>query len=241
MNWKQLLFGKGKPKPSTIEDYPKTDAEHFGMTFNDWRRANGYKLVDRSVPEIELIDYCTDCGWPTKRAWMEIMGLEGVYLDQLQYPMWLKFIGVLDPDRKPDEATKYINHIKEIAKKNSTLIVLVLCLIGCGTKPEYVHLNKVVTVDTVSTDNFYDLTDEYFEVKLSSVTQATGKYYIAKRENRISDNPFRFEQIVIVGDDKKPCHFTDATSFLNYMAARGYEMVTERKNKYGGEYTFKKK
>lgn len=104
-----------------------------------------------------------------------------------------------------------------------------------------VHLNKITTIDTVNTDNFIDLTDEYFEVKLGSVTMDSGKYYIAKRENRISSDPFRMEQIVIVDDKQETYHFKDATEFLNYMAARGYEMASERKNKYGGEYTFKKK
>jgi len=124
--------------------------------------------------------------------------------------------------------------------KATSILMLLIC-VGCGQKRLAVHLNKITTIDTVSTTKSYDLIDDYFNVKLSSVTQPTGKYYIAKRENSISTNPFQFEQIVIVDELGKTTHFTDATEFLNFMSARGYEMASETKSKYGGDYTFKKK
>jgi hypothetical protein len=91
-----LMPNKPKKKRKvTLADYPKKDALHFGKTFDEWRKMNGYSLKRGSVPDINLIEYCVDCGWPTKNTWAEIHGLESDYLDGLEYHKWLKFIRVI--------------------------------------------------------------------------------------------------------------------------------------------------
>jgi len=115
MNIIELLFGK-KQKVEKLSDYPMKSAKHFGKTFNEWRTMKGFSHEKGSVPEGDLYDYCSECGWPNKSEWQTEFSLSGTYLDNYQYSLWLKFIGVMDPDRKPEDSIKvaaYINNLKK--------------------------------------------------------------------------------------------------------------------------------
>lgn len=117
MNWKELLFGKKKPPVITdIAHYPIKSAPNYGNTFNEWRTRNGYNLKKGSVPDSSLSSYCSDCGWPSKSDWQNINNLPSGYLDTYQYSIWLKFIGVIDGDRHPNEASKFGEYIKSLKK-----------------------------------------------------------------------------------------------------------------------------
>lgn len=117
MTLREILFGKKK----TLESYPVKSAKHFGMTFNDWRKLKGFKLEKGSVPSGDLFDYCRDCGWPDKYEWQTINALpdSGPYLDSYQYNLWLNFIGVVNPDRSPEESKKVIEYIKGLKTKST--------------------------------------------------------------------------------------------------------------------------
>lgn len=113
---------------------------------------------------------------------------------------------------------------------------------SCSEKCPPLNVVTYTVIDTVRTEARSVIKDEYFEIKLSSVTPKSGeKYYLAKREIELVPNPFKMVDLYIVAYDNKPEKFKGSTELLNYMAARGYEMASERKNKYGGDYTFKKK
>jgi len=91
------------------------------MTFNDWRRANGYKLEKMSVPQSDLNEYCFNCGWPTKKNWITIFGLSGFSLDEEQYTLWLKFIGVLDEDRPPLDSAQVAEYALNLNNKSNNM------------------------------------------------------------------------------------------------------------------------
>ncbi|MCZ8021177.1 MAG: hypothetical protein O9302_00165 [Cyclobacteriaceae bacterium] len=120
MKWMEILFGiKKQQKPKTLYAYPLKEAIDFGMTFNDWRKKNGFKIEDKSVPEDKLYNYCKDCGWPDKWDWSSLFGKPNLYLDTLEYSLWLKFIGVLDPDRSQQDCKKVAEYIYKLKEKAS--------------------------------------------------------------------------------------------------------------------------
>lgn len=118
MSWNEFLFGKKKEKSNPIlTDYPLKNAEHSGKTFNDWRTMNGFSHEKGSVPEADLFDYCRHCGWPDKHTWQKIFNLSGSRLDNYHYTLWLKFIGVIDPDRKPEDSVQVATYINKLFSK----------------------------------------------------------------------------------------------------------------------------
>lgn len=109
------LFRDQPKSKQSLDGYPIKSAPHYGMTFNDWRKLKGYKLEKRSVPEGDLYDYCRDCGWPDKSDWQKVNHLpNSVYLDNYQYMLWLRFIGVTDEDRHPDGAKAVADYILKL-------------------------------------------------------------------------------------------------------------------------------
>lgn len=141
-------------------------------------------------------------------------------------------------------------------------LLLLLVAVGCGSKqvqelqaeapvenpappPELPALlvKKFTTVKDVNTDTTYQVLDAYFEIALSSVTKDEGRHYIAVRdiERPRVGKPYRSVSIALIDSAEQILKFKDSTDFLNFMAARGYDMVSDKPNKFGSEYTFKKK
>ena len=119
------------------------------------------------------------------------------------------------------------NNGQKKAPKPETLYILTTT----ATYPNNV-MNKVDAISEINTD--------YFECDLSLLT--TGGYYgqkdITKPEVGV---PFKAVFFQICNKDKTLITFVTTTEFLNFMSAHGYDLVTQIPNKYGGEYTFKRK
>jgi hypothetical protein len=101
----------------------------------------------------------------------------------------------------------------------------------------------IITSTTVGKETSYDSTrvnSDYFEVGLGEVE---GKGYRAEKtlQNSRPGEKFRYVFFLITDKNGHIPYFNSSTDFLNYMSKRGYEMADQIKNKYGADYTFKKK
>jgi hypothetical protein len=139
------------------------------------------------------------------------------------------------------------------------LIALSFCLLfilnSCNNTPKnsstnnskkteklYIKTISATGVDKnqVKTETISEVTTDYFEVGLGSLT--TGGY--SGQKDIITPEvgkEFKFVFFYIVKKDGSNITFTTSTEFLNFMSARGYEMVDQLKNNYGADYTFKKR
>lgn len=81
---------------------------------------------------------------------------------------------------------------------------------------------------------------DYFEVKLHA--QTTGGFLAQKTivEPKIHET-FKYVFFTIVKEDGTKINFPTSTEFLNFMSARGYDMVSQLEDQYGNFYTFKRK
>jgi len=127
------------------------------------------------------------------------------------------------------------------------LICLILILTGCGSQstkdaaastPLYIEFTRY---GDDRYDSVYVASDQYLQFGLRSVTKASGKTYIAQYELKeyTATSPVS-EEITVCDQSGTTIQFVTPAEFLNHMIARGYDLVTEEKNKYGGDYTFKK-
>lgn len=101
----------------------------------------------------------------------------------------------------------------------------------------YAEKNGKETKNEFKTDA---LTSDYLEIDLKSLRDGT--YEASKNLKPITD-PNNYTAIAVTISDKnrKTLYFQDSGEFLNFMSSHGYEMVDQTKNKYGANYTFKKK
>jgi len=102
------------------------------------------------------------------------------------------------------------------------------------------YIKTSTTIGKITSDTLTKITSDYFEVTLGSVR---GKGYSAGKtiEEATSMENFRFIFFAITDKDGNALYFKSSADFLNYMSERGYEMADQVKNKYGADYTFKKK
>jgi len=91
-----------------------------------------------------------------------------------------------------------------------------------------------------STEAVSEVTSDYFEVILSSLTDHVfeGEKIL---EKPTSKENFKYVFFVISDKDGNQIKFKESTEFLNYMSAHGYKLVDQVKNDYGADYTFKRK
>ena len=85
-----------------------------------------------------------------------------------------------------------------------------------------------------------EINTDYFEVGLSS--QTTGGFLAQKDvvEPEVGA-PFKAVFFQVCLKNGTNIKFMTTTEFLNFMSALGYEMATQLPNKYGVDYTFKRK
>jgi len=131
-----------------------------------------------------------------------------------------------------------------------TLSILLLIISSCNNAPEsssnseklYIKTSTTIGVgeNQWSTEAVSEVTSDYFEVSLSSLTDHV---YEGEKilEKPISTKNFKYVFFVISDKDGNQIKFKESTEFLNFMFARGYEMVDQVKNDYGADFTFKKK
>lgn len=82
---------------------------------------------------------------------------------------------------------------------------------------------------------------DYFEIGLGIM--GDNKTYMTNKEIEKPTMADDFHSVSISITDEKGdlIKFSGTTEFLNFMSSHGYEMVDQVKNKYGADYTFKKK
>lgn len=86
-------------------------------------------------------------------------------------------------------------------------------------------------------DSLFTFNDQFLDISLKSF--GNGKHYQA--EKYLTQNQELSVLWSIVDSLKNDLKFNGTTEFLNYMAKRGYEPANQKENKYGADYTFKRK
>ena len=136
--------------------------------------------------------------------------------------------------------------------KTRILILLIFC-VSCSTKQtvegveqvdESRHsilvLKNTFTVEG-SIDTLYYVDDTYFEMGLTSITNANGRSYLTQRKIEDTKQPYRNVTLYMIKPDSSVLRFNGCTDFLNYMDSIGYEMENSKEHRYGWDYVFKKK
>ena len=119
-------------------------------------------------------------------------------------------------------------------------ILMIICtLISCKQEQKFINIKTLSGNIEKQNEVTTQFKDKYLEIGLTSIN--SGAAYIATKEiKRATLEDPTATQIVIVDEASKPMQFQSATEFLNYMSSFGYEMVDQKKHKYGADYTFKK-
>jgi hypothetical protein len=82
---------------------------------------------------------------------------------------------------------------------------------------------------------------DYFEVTLSKLSEEPKFIATKKLIKPSSMENFKYVYFNITDEEGENFKFDTSTDFLNFMSERGYNLADQVKNKYGGDYTFKKK
>lgn len=82
---------------------------------------------------------------------------------------------------------------------------------------------------------------DYFEVTLSKLSEEPKFIATKKLIEPSSMENFKYVYFNITDEEGENFKFDTSVDFLNFMSERGYNLVDQVKNKYGGDYTFKKK
>ena len=122
-----------------------------------------------------------------------------------------------------------------------------LTILSCGKKDDgpglFIKTSDIQGIDEKQArqDSLTKVTSDYFEISLASYSD--GKYYKAKKDilEPKSLEDFRVKFLFVTDSLGNELQFQDATDFLNFMSARGYEMSDQTKHRYGVDYTFKKR
>jgi len=135
--------------------------------------------------------------------------------------------------------------MKIISCKSIALLSMVLLYSSCINKEKPLHIltTSVIGMDEKRTrkDTTTTVESEYFEVKISSVSN--GEFYIAGKQllkPQIGEE-YKTEFFKVVDEQGKELEFKTPTDFLNFMSKAGYELKDQEKQKFGIDYTFKKK
>jgi len=125
------------------------------------------------------------------------------------------------------------------------LMVALLTFTSCNhkEKPLNILTTKVVGMDEkqIRKDTTTTVESEYFEVKLSSVSN--GEFYVAGKQllKPQIGKEYKTEFFKVIDEQGKELEFKTPTDFLNFMSKAGYELKEQEKQKFGIDYTFKKK
>jgi hypothetical protein len=130
-----------------------------------------------------------------------------------------------------------------------TLSVCILLISACNTSKSSSKSDQLYIKTTTATGTgenqkvvevISEVTSDYFEVSLSALIDGT---YEGEKTIEESTSVVNYKYIFFQISDKDGVliKFKESTEFLNFMSAHGYEMIDQVKNRYGGDYTFKKK
>jgi hypothetical protein len=86
------------------------------------------------------------------------------------------------------------------------------------------------------------ITEGFFEVQLKSITKDGHKIFIAEKDiiKPVSGKEFEAKYITISDGKRTDFVFNDKASLLSYMSERGFNVVNQTENKYGGNFIFQK-
>ena len=125
------------------------------------------------------------------------------------------------------------------------LMLAALTFTSCNHKEKSLHIltTNVVGMDEkqIRKDTTTTVESEYFEVKLSSISN--GEFYIAGKQRLKPQigKEYKTEFFKVVDEQGKELQFKTPTDFLNFMDKGGYELKDQLVQKFGIDYTFKKK
>jgi hypothetical protein len=93
----------------------------------------------------------------------------------------------------------------------------------------------------INKDSMTIVNSPYFEISITSVNN--GEKYMATKqiEKPQVGKIFKSVTLNLVDSSGTVIYFKESTEFLNYMEARGYNMVDQEKQRFGSDYTFKKR
>jgi hypothetical protein len=126
----------------------------------------------------------------------------------------------------------------------SLAIALITTISAIAQDKTYLHTleSKAVNGKNEVTHSEVELTDKYFDIELQSAKQ--GEYHVATKDliKSIAGQPFHMKTVYLVDQgETKAKHFPSTSEFLNFMDKCGYEMVSQKQEKYKVLYTFKRK
>ena len=116
---------------------------------------------------------------------------------------------------------------------------------SCKNSNQVIHIQTSEVVGTddsqIRKDSITTIESEYFEVKISSVSN--GEFYVAGKQllKPQIGKEYKTEFFKVVDEQGKELEFKTPTDFLNFMSNAGYELKEQEKQKFGIDYTFKKK
>lgn len=127
---------------------------------------------------------------------------------------------------------------------------MMLLLFSCNNNPKASTKAEIIYIKTTTamesgkemkkTEVVSEINTDYFECGLSA--QTDGGYHAQKDivEPEVGV-PFKAVFFQVCQKDGTLIKFMTTTEFLNFMSAHSYDMVTQIPNKYGADYTFKRK
>ena len=120
-------------------------------------------------------------------------------------------------------------------------LIFILVFISLAIKAQQPLFIKTLTA--IGDKNSFVITkveSKYFDVKFSIMEN--GNYTAGKTILEYTvKNPNKTILFIISNKIGDAVFFKSSSDFLNYMDARGYDLENQIPNKYGADYTFKKK
>lgn len=134
-----------------------------------------------------------------------------------------------------------MNHYRLFISIILSLILFTSC--NLGTPKLYYKTVEVYTNtvgEKVRDTTLNVISDEYFEIKLSSYSSGLNWGASMNLKAGTKDNIKTFRYMYIVDNNYDEIRYDTPADFLNFMAERNYEMVDQTKKKYAIDYTFRK-
>jgi hypothetical protein len=108
------------------------------------------------------------------------------------------------------------------------------------------YLNRVVGTPQGKRDSVRVYESAYLETTLSMYSGAADGSTSYRAGRKLEDNfksktDYKFVWDNVTNEDGSDLKFKSSTDFLNYMADRGYDLVSKKDNQYSSDYIFKRK
>jgi hypothetical protein len=120
------------------------------------------------------------------------------------------------------------------------MISSIIVMMGCAKKELY--LKKQIWSDTQAIkETYYNESGKYFSIHLESA--GSGSYYLAEINVKWQEGSNHECEVISITDGFKgeKLKFSGQQEFIDFMDGKGYEVYNMVNNRYGGEFTFKKK